>query len=107
MAFHLINPINGAPVISVGRGDYYELKTTKPFYILPLTIGVLTHQVKIQIDPGTVVIITRNPGVLETYGLWVDCGQVVSGSINTPVFNMGASRARIAAGESISRLVAL
>jgi dUTPase len=107
MSFHILNPIDDSVICTVERGQRYDLPASKTIYIESLTMGLIIHQIKIHILNDGPVIISRKPGIFISNGIWVDCGPVESGYINTEIFNLSNNRIRIHSGDSISCLLAL
>lgn len=114
MAFDVINPHDGRVVERFIRGRYLDLQASRNVYIPALCMAIIPHDVRIDFileDHDNIsygpVWLARIPGVFMSHSLFVDCGPVNAGVIQTEVFNLSSDRILVREGDCISRLVAL
>lgn len=89
------------------KGEPIELPASQSIIIPGMCYGIIFHDYKLTTKPNEMVFLFRKPGVFIDLNFIVDSGPVLSGSLQTVVFNLSNHVVKVRKGQSVSLLLAV
>jgi len=87
------------------RGEPVDLPAYQSIVIPGMCYGIIFHDYKLTTKANEIVFLCRKPGVFITLNFIVDAGPVLSGPLQTVVFNLSNHSVKVRKGQSVSLLL--
>jgi len=88
------------------RGEPVELPASRSIVVPGMCYATIFHDWSLTTEPNEIVLLYRKPGVFIALNFIVDSGPVLSGPLQTVVFNLSNHSVKIRKGQSVSLLLA-
>jgi len=89
------------------KGEPVELLASQSLVVPGMCYGTIFHDCELTTKPNEMVFLFRKPGVFIALNFIVDSGPVLSGPLQTVVFNLSNHVVKIRKGQSVSQLMAM
>lgn len=93
--------------LQIYRGESFDLKVGKDMWIPELSVGVLSHELELEVMFCTAMLIAASQDVMTQRNLLMHACVVESGPLYTVVFNLSQDGIKVPKGAVVSRLIGL